>query len=98
MKCFNRPNLLKYLIENGIGFDCSNRTEIETVLGLEVDLLQIVFSHPIKSIDSLVYSKSKEIDKVVFESENELKKIFKYHEKAEVYLRVKLTFQMLKLN
>jgi ornithine decarboxylase len=98
MKCCNEPNLLKYLIKNGIGFDCASRTEIEAVLGLGVESSQIVFSHPIKSIDSLIYSKSKEVDKVVFESENELKKILKYHEKSEVYLRVKPIFLKLKLN
>jgi ornithine decarboxylase len=43
MKCCNEPNLLKYLIENGIRFDCASRTEIEIVLGFEVRSSQIVF-------------------------------------------------------
>jgi ornithine decarboxylase len=97
MKCCNESNLLEYLAKNGIGFDCASKEEIETMIRLGVDVSKIVFSHPIKSISSLKYAKTKNIKKLVFESGEELKKILKYHRDAEVFLRVKSTFSNAKI-
>jgi ornithine decarboxylase len=97
MKCCNEPNLLKYLAKNGIGFDCASKEEIETMIGFGADPSKIVFSHPIKSINSLKYAKSKNVKRVVFENGDELKKIMKYHQDAEVFLRVKPTFSNAKI-
>jgi ornithine decarboxylase len=97
MKCCNEPNLLEYLAKNEIGFDCASQDEIEKMLGFGVNTSKIIFSHPIKNIASLKFAKGKNVNRVVYETADELKKILKYHQDAEVYLRVKPTFSNAKI-
>jgi ornithine decarboxylase len=97
MKCCDEPNLLRFLADRGVGFDCASKNEIERILSLGVEGSRIVFSHPLKSIAALRYAKEYGIEKVVFDSEAELRKIMKYYPNAECFLRVKPKFSNAKI-
>jgi ornithine decarboxylase len=97
MKCCDEPHLLRFLADRGTGFDCASKNEIERILGLHVSGSRIVFSHPLKSIESLRYAKEYGVEKLVFDSEMELQKIMRYYPSAQVYLRVKPRFSNAKI-
>ena len=97
MKCCDEPNLLQFLADRGVGFDCASKTEIETILKLDVEPSKILFSHPIKSKAALRYAKEEGVEKLVFDTKEELEKILKYYPDAEVYLRVKPKFTNAKI-
>jgi ornithine decarboxylase len=58
MKCCDEPNLLRLIADHGCGFDCASKDEIARILALGVTPDRIVFSHPIKSRESLRFAKS----------------------------------------
>jgi ornithine decarboxylase len=62
------------------------------MIGLGVEASKIVFSHPIKSVNSLKYAKEMNLKKLVFENGDELKKVLKYYYDAEVFFRVEPKF------
>ena len=97
MKCCDEPNLLEFLADRGVGFDCASKNEIERILALGVDANRIVFAHPIKSIASIKYAKEQGVQRLVFDSENELRKILRYYPDCEVFLRVKPKFTNAKI-
>jgi ornithine decarboxylase len=97
MKCCDEPHLLRFLADRGIGFDCASKNELERILALNVNASRIVFSHPLKSIESLRYAKEYGVERLVFDSEMELKKIMRYYPSAQVYLRVKPRFSNAKI-
>lgn len=97
MKCCNEPNLLQFLADQGYGFDCASKAEIQQILGLGVDPTKIVFSHPLKSVAALRYAKEEGVERLVYDTEEELRKIIKYYPDAEVYLRIKPKFSNAKI-
>lgn len=92
MKCCDEPQLLQFLAEQGIGFDCASQVEIQTMLKCGADPNKIVFSHPLKSVSALQYAKDEGVTRLVYDTEEELRKIMKYYPEAEVFLRVKPKF------
>ena len=97
VKCCNEPHLLKFLADRGIGFDCASKTEIQTMIELGVDPSNIVYSHPLKSIEAMEYAKENGVERLVYDSEEELHKIMQYYPSCEVYLRVKPKFSNAKI-
>lgn len=100
VKCCDESNLLRWLAERGVGFDCASLVEIERILQLGVDANRIVFSHPIKPIKFIKYAREQGVKRLVFDTEAELRKILRYYPDAEVFLRVKpkLTSAKIQLN
>jgi len=94
MKCCDEPNLLHYLVNHGVGFDCASLKEIEQMLSYGAKPEDIVFSHPLKSIQAIKYAKEHNVKRLVYDSIDELQKIMKYYPEAEVFLRVKPRFSM----
>lgn len=97
MKCCDEPELLKFLADRGVGYDCASEDEIRRILALGVDANRIVFAHPIKSIDSIKFAKEKGVNRLVFDTESELRKILRYFPDAEVFLRIKPRFTHAKI-
>ena len=97
MKCCDEPNLLRYLADHGIGFDCASQAEMNQILGLGVDPNKIVFSHPLKSVKALKFAKEHGIERLVFDTEDELRKIMHHYPEAELFLRVKPRFSNAKI-
>jgi ornithine decarboxylase len=92
MKCCDEPNLLRFLADNGCGFDCASKSEIARILDLGVDPERIVFSHPIKTREALRFAKEQGVRRLVFDTMEELDKIVKFYPSADVFLRVKPKF------
>ncbi|OHT14816.1 Pyridoxal-dependent decarboxylase, pyridoxal binding domain containing protein [Tritrichomonas foetus] len=97
IKCCDEPNLLQFLADRGIGFDCASKDEIQRMIKHGVDPSKIVFSHPLKSIAALRYAKEEGVERLVYDTEEELEKIMRYYPDAEVYLRVKPKFSNAKI-
>lgn len=100
VKCCNEPKLLQFLVKNyDIGYDCASIAELKMMVELGVNPAeQIVYTHPIKEIQSLKYAKEHGIKRLVYDTEDELKKIMKYYPEASVFIRVKPTFSNAKVN
>ncbi|OHS93910.1 Pyridoxal-dependent decarboxylase, pyridoxal binding domain containing protein [Tritrichomonas foetus] len=97
IKCCDEPNLLQFLADRGIGFDCATLDEIQRMLKCGVDPNKIVFSHPLKSVAALRFAKDEGVERLVYDTEDELRKIMKYYPDAEVYLRIKPKFSNAKI-
>jgi ornithine decarboxylase len=92
MKCCDEPNLLRFIANSGCGFDCASKDEISRILTLGVPPNRIVFSHPIKSRESLRFAKDHHVYRLVYDTIDELNKIMRYFPEAEVFLRIKPKF------
>jgi ornithine decarboxylase len=97
VKCCNEPNLLRFLAENGLSYDCASKREIQDILALGVTPDRIVFAHPLKSEDALKYAKEVGVKRLVYDTEEELRKILKHYPEADVFLRVKPKFSNAKI-
>lgn len=98
MKCCNEPTLCKFIADRGFGFDCASKKEIEFITqDLGVDANRIVFSHPLKNKEAMLYAKEVGVERLVFDTEDELRKILRIYPEAEVYLRVKPKFSNAKI-
>jgi ornithine decarboxylase len=89
IKCNDHQAVLNLLKNLGAGFDCASKKEIEKILKLNVPPERIIYSHTVKQISHLKYAAENKVLKVTFDCENELYKIKKYHENAQVILRIK---------
>lgn len=74
----------------GIGADVASIEEINIVKNKVQDLSKIIFAHPVKPINSIVYARTVDVDKLVFDSEHELYKIKLHHPNAELFMRLKV--------
>ncbi|EAX89268.1 Pyridoxal-dependent decarboxylase, pyridoxal binding domain containing protein [Trichomonas vaginalis G3] len=97
VKCCDEPNILRFLADRGFGFDCASKKELQMITELGVDANRIVFSHPLKNHEALVYAKELGVDRMAFDTEEELRKILRYYPEAEVFLRVKPKFTNAKI-
>jgi len=90
VKANPNPILCKLLAACGVGFDVASIDEINIVKNLVNDKSKIIFAHPIKPTNSIVYSRVVDVDNLVFDSEHELYKIKLHHPKAKLFMRLKV--------
>lgn len=88
VKANPHPEVLKVLIEEGVGFEIASTVELDLLLGLKVPAREIYYSNPIKSRESIEYAASKGVEWYVLDSVDELRKISGIKPDAELYLRV----------
>jgi len=74
----------------GIGFDVASIEEINIVKDKVQNMNKIIFAHPIKPINSIVYARTVDVDLLVVDSEHELYKIKLYHPHANLLIRLKV--------
>jgi diaminopimelate decarboxylase len=48
VKCNPDPQVLRLMMQLGLGFDCASKNEIETVLNLGADPDRIIYAQPCK--------------------------------------------------
>jgi len=84
------PVICKLLGSCGLGFDVASIEEINIIKNKVQDLNKIVFAHPIKPVNSIVYARTVDVDYLVFDSEHELYKIKLYHPHAKLFMRLKV--------
>ena len=90
VKANSNPILCKLLAFCGLGFDVASIDEINIVKNLVNDKSKIIFAHPIKPVNSIIYSRVVDVDNLVFDSEHELYKIKLHHPKAKLLMRLKV--------
>jgi ornithine decarboxylase len=81
--------LVKIFQTFGFGFDCASIKEIEQVLNLDVDPTKIVFAHPRKPSQAIVFAKRHGVKLMTFDSEEELLKMATLFPEGEFLLRIK---------
>ena len=84
------PVICKLLASCGLGMDVASIDEINVVKNLVSDKNKIIFSHPIKPINSIVYARTVDVDNLVFDSEHELYKIKLHHPHSKLFIRLKV--------
>ncbi|XP_062559436.1 ornithine decarboxylase 1-like [Armigeres subalbatus] len=87
VKCNDDPHILKVLACLGTGFDCASKAEIRQILAMGVEPERIIFAHPVKSKEALLFAKEKGVAKMTFDNEFELDKIAEFYPEAELVLR-----------
>lgn len=88
IKCNPDPAIVRLLAACGIGFDCSSKQEIDTVLGLGVDASRIVFANPCKQASALRLAARRGVQKMTFDNVEELYKIQRLCPEAELIIRL----------
>ncbi|XP_058067001.1 ornithine decarboxylase 1-like [Anopheles bellator] len=89
VKCNDDPAILATLARLGTGFDCASETEIRSILELGVGPERILFAHPIKSVPSLAFARSRGIRRMTFDNEPELEKVAREYPEAQLILRIR---------
>ena len=77
VKCNPDPNLIRWLAEEGAGFDCASVNEVRIVKSVNRDA-DIVFANPCKSGDEIVEKVEAGIQTTVIDSTEELDKLKRY--------------------
>lgn len=75
MKCFADKNVIKFMGQLGMGFDCASEWEMKTVMGLGADPDDVVLSHPVKRARDIDYAEKVGIRYVAVDSTSELEKL-----------------------
>jgi len=88
IKCNDDTAVLTILSQLGVGFNCSSKGDIKTVLDLGVDTSRIIYSSPCKLSSHIKFAASHGVQVIAFESEAELRKIKSYHPNARLLLKV----------
>ena len=90
VKCNPNKEMLKMMINEGLGFDCASKSEIQTVLKLGGKPEHLIFAHPVKAIEDLKYAVSKGVKYTTFDSISELEKLRLYAPKMKCVMRLKV--------
>jgi ornithine decarboxylase len=84
------PIICELLGSCGLGYDVASIEEINIVKNKVQDLDKIIFAHPVKPINSIVYARTVDVDYLVFDSEHELYKIKLHHPNSKLFMRLKV--------
>lgn len=92
VKCNPDKNILKILQILGAGFDCASVNEMRDVRSIyEEDTdVDIIYANPAKSDNDLKYARTHDIDLMTFDCEEDLWGIKRFHEDAQLILRIKV--------
>ncbi|XP_054157067.1 ornithine decarboxylase-like [Oppia nitens] len=92
--------LLKVLIELGVGFDCASQYEMQHLIGLGAKPESIIFANTCKTWSSLKYSRDSGIRLMTVDCTDDLYDIKSIHPEASLQVRIKVddTDSIVKLN
>jgi ornithine decarboxylase len=88
VKCNPDPQVLRLMIELGLGFDCASKKEIETVLDMGVDPSRVIYAQPCKTNSYVRYAAQAGVKQMTFDNTDELYKTKRLFPDAELYLRI----------
>jgi len=88
VKANTHPEVLKVLIEEGLGFEVASIAELDLLRGVDVPVSDIYYSNPIKSREYLEYAAKQGVEWYVLDSVDELRKIVSIKPDAKLYLRI----------
>ena len=81
-------NVIKYMNEKGLGFDCASMEEISKVINVGSE--KIIFSHTVKKVNDLMFASKHNIKYTTFDSFCEIEKISKYTPDMNCLIRLKI--------
>ncbi|XP_037503419.1 ornithine decarboxylase-like, partial [Rhipicephalus sanguineus] len=87
IKACGDPVVLAELNAQNVNFDCSNNTEIQTILEMGVDPDRIIYAHPVKSTSHMKFAAAHGVTLMTFDCVEELQKIV--DKNARLLLRIK---------
>ncbi len=90
IKANPNPEVIKYFIRLGTGFDVASGNEMKLVLDLGADPKKIIFANTIKSTEDIAYAYRRKVKFMTFDNEPELYKIAKHCPGAKVLVRIKV--------
>jgi len=90
IKANPNPEVIKYFIRLGTGFDVASGNEMKLVLDLGADPKKIIFANTIKSMEDIAYAYRQKVKFMTFDNESELYKIAKHCPGARVLVRIKV--------
>ncbi|CCH61667.1 hypothetical protein TBLA_0F01240 [Henningerozyma blattae CBS 6284] len=88
VKCNPNQEILKTLRDLGLGFDCASRSEIDTVLSLDVSPERILYANPCKASSFIKHASEVGVLKSTFDNSDELYKIKRFHPNSELFIRI----------
>jgi ornithine decarboxylase len=88
VKCNPDPQVLRLMMQLGLGFDCASKNEIETVLNLGADPDRIIYAQPCKTKSYMRYAAQAGVKQMTFDNADELYKTKQLFPDAELYLRI----------
>lgn len=88
VKCNHNIEVVKYLIDRGVNFDCASKNEIEFILNLGVDPSRIVYANPCKTSSYIRYAHDNGVNLTTIDNCHELYKIKKYHPDTDILIRI----------
>jgi ornithine decarboxylase len=90
IKANPNPEIIKYFIRLGSGFDVASAAEMKLVLGLGASPDKIIYANTIKSNADLAEAGRLKVKFMTFDNEPELYKIAKFCPGAKVLVRIKV--------
>ncbi|MBI4431681.1 MAG: type III PLP-dependent enzyme [Candidatus Omnitrophica bacterium] len=90
IKANPHPDIVKYFIKLGAGFDVASGNEMAQVLRLGAKPDQIIFANTIKSIADIQLAYRSRVRFMTFDNEPELYKIAKFAPRSRVLVRIKV--------
>jgi ornithine decarboxylase len=90
MKCNPDVELLRVMADNGFGFDCASKKEIEIALSLSKDPTKIGFFHPVKTTQHLSFAYNSGVMHTSVDNLSELQKISSITPNMKCLLRLKV--------
>jgi ornithine decarboxylase len=75
IKCNPNEEILKTMLNEGLGFDVASKSEIDKMLRLGAKQDHLIYAHPVKSISDINYANKQNIKLTTFDSLSELKKL-----------------------
>lgn len=84
------PGVIKTFIKLGSCFDVASAAEMKEVLRLGIEPDKIIFAHPIKTPEDIIFARKRKVKLIVFDNEPELYKLSKFYPGAHVLLRIKV--------
>lgn len=90
IKANPHPEIIRYFIRLGAGFDVASANEMRTVLEMGASPDKIIFANTIKSVEDIAYAYKRRVKFMTFDNEAELYKIAKHCPGARVLVRIKV--------
>lgn len=88
LKSNPQPEVIRVLEQLGSSFDCASLNEMKLVRDMGISPDRIIFSHPIKSEESILYARDEGIKILVLDNKEEFFKIHRLYPQAQLLLRL----------
>lgn len=96
IRCNEDPKILQLLSKFNIGFECTSKAEIKTVINAGIAAEKIIYNNPCKQTSHIKYACNNGVKILSFDSEFELDKIKNLYPDAKLFLCINVEDQSCK--